>query len=157
MICLASKREIRVGMSTVRKHIIKRFSGWMALVAMLAQVLLSTFHVAAVAATLSGPLTLKQAPEPGLGIMVICTSNGLVKVLPDGADPASDSENPTSINLQCPVCGSAATGLFVVPDKPMFQAPSCRNIPIIPQHVIILDNEQARRLDVIRSPPSHRL
>jgi len=144
-------------MSTVRKYKMRRFSGWLALVAMLAQIFFATAHVAAVAATLSGPLTVKQAPDSGLGIIVICTANGLIQVLPDEADPSSGTDTPTTINQQCPVCASAATALFAAPTEPTSFAPTHCKATITPQQVISLGNSKTRRLDVIRSPPSYQL
>jgi len=142
-------------MNIVRRHRMRRLGGWLALVAMLAQVFFSTVHVAAVAATLSGPLTLKEAPEAGLGLRVICTANGLIQVLPDEVDPTSETDAPTTINQQCPVCASAATALFAVPSEPLSLAPACSKTTVTHQQVISLINRQTRRLDVIRSPPSY--
>ena len=144
-------------MSTVRKYKMRRFSGWLALVAMLAQIFFATAHVAAVAATLSGPITVNKAPDTGLGIVVICTANGLIQVLPDEADPSSNTDTPTTINQQCPVCASAAVALFAVPSEPTSLTPTYRKATITPQQVISIGNKQTRRLDVIRSPPSYQL
>ncbi|PLX44011.1 MAG: hypothetical protein C0605_03325 [Hyphomicrobiales bacterium] len=82
-----------------------------ALIAMLAQIFFSTAHMAAMAATIAGPLTLAGAPEGSLGLLQICTANGLLTVNADGNDSDSTrhSNNPTE---QCPVCVSAAMGDF---------------------------------------------
>jgi|GEM_PF-4410960 len=146
-------------MVTVRKSNTRRYTGWLALVAMLAQVFFSTVHMAAVAATLSGPLTIKETPAGSLGLLEICTANGLIQIAVDDggpvADANNDSDNPKTTNLQCAVCGSAATALFATPGEQLPLALACEKASIAPQQISILDNRQSRRLDVIRSPPSY--
>lgn len=83
----------------------------LALAAMLAQVFFSTAHMAAMAATIAGPLTLTGTPAGSLGLLEICTANGLLTISPDGSipAPARHSSNPSE---QCPVCASAVVDAF---------------------------------------------
>ncbi len=84
---------------------------WMALTAMLAQLFFSTAHMAALAATISGPVSLTGTPSGSLGFLEICSANGLLRVTPEGLipKPIKNDSDPTS---QCPVCLSAAIGAF---------------------------------------------
>lgn len=89
----------------------KRYPVWMALAAMLAQLFFSTAHMAALAATVAGPITLTGTPTGSFGLLEICTADGLLRISPEGAPPQNNkhSANPAE---QCPVCASSAIGAF---------------------------------------------
>ena len=85
----------------------RRIRVWLALAAMLAQLFFSTAHLTAMAATISGPVSLAGTPAGALGLLEICTANGLLRVSPDSSLP-----QPSDSADQCPVCASAAMTAF---------------------------------------------
>lgn len=89
----------------------KQVSVWVALAAMLAQLFFSTAHMVAMAATVAGPVVLTDTPAGSLGLLEICTANGLLRISPNGTVPDTD-KNSSRSGETCAVCASAAIGSF---------------------------------------------
>lgn len=89
----------------------------LALVAMLLQVLLAADHLGATAG--AG----RAAPGARLGLLEICTGEGIVTLSPDGR-PVDDPAGPPGHSPPpCPVCASASVGPVDAPYAAALPAP----------------------------------
>lgn len=110
-----------------------------ALFAMLLQVLLFTDHIGASAVAGTG----LAAPGERLGLLQVCTGEGIVYMTPDGRRVDGPREGAGHGGRSCPVCASAAMGSFDSPQGvtvPVFAAhliappvPSLREVAVVVQ------------------------
>ena len=122
-----------------------------ALFAMCVQVLFYADHIGAAAAAEIGN------PPAGarLGLLQICTGEGVVLMTPDGRTVPNAPAQPSHESSQCSVCTSASVCGFDAPAAmamPIFQAqliaPARVVLPAPPARILL-----ARTLRPIRAPP----
>jgi hypothetical protein len=122
-----------------------------ALFAMCVQVLFYADHIGAAAAAEIGN------PPAGarLGLLQICTGEGIVLMTPDGRTVPNAPAQPSHDSGQCSVCTSASVCGFDAPAAmvmPIFQAqliaPARVVLPAHPARILL-----ARTLRPIRAPP----
>jgi hypothetical protein len=90
----------------------RKFGAWLAVFAMVSQVLFGAAHAAALAAAAFGPLTISQTPNASFGLLQICTANGLIRVIPNGPLKGKNSQQ-NSAEDRCHVCASASASPFI--------------------------------------------
>ena len=90
----------------------RKFGAWVAIFAMVSQVLFGAAHAAALAAAAFGPLTISQTPNASFGLLEICTANGLIRVIPNGPLKGKNSQR-NSAEDRCHVCASASASPFI--------------------------------------------
>jgi len=100
-----------LGFKHMRPAPTRRFGTWIALFAMLFQVLFGAAHAAALAASACGPLVISQTPNASFGLLQICTANGLISIVP--ADRRGDVPSKNTAEDRCHVCGSASVSPFL--------------------------------------------
>ncbi|OOY25019.1 hypothetical protein BMI91_00845 [Thioclava sediminum] len=131
-----------------------------ALVAILLQVVLLTDHLGAAAIAATG----RAAPGAQMGLLQICTGEGIVYMTPqgetvaapDGAAPLPGQTAPTGqVHSQCAVCGSASVCAFEAPDT--IVTPARLDREIAPLHASLerlsLPVQTAPRFRHARAPP----
>ncbi|MDV7269955.1 hypothetical protein RYZ20_03470 [Thioclava sp. A2] len=123
----------------------------LAITAMLFQILLATDHLGATAARSIG----RGEAEARLGLLQICTGEGVIWVTPDGRPVQAPTEPATSKTASCAVCSSASVCSF---DDPSEVSVALAAAPVIvPVAYALVDQHipaQARSIrPEIRGPP----
>lgn len=123
-----------------------------AVFAMVLQVLFTADHLGATLAAESG----RAAPGARLGLLEICTGEGIVLMTPDGRVVPTGAPSGHSGTQSCPVCASASVCHFAAPDGaavPILQADLIAPLDVSPRVAAI---HVPARLNVtpIRAPPA---
>lgn len=125
-----------------------------AVFAMVLQVLFTADHLGATLAAESG----RAAPGERLGLLEICTGEGIVLMTPDGrvvSTGASGSGGHSGAQT-CPVCASASVCHFAAPDGaavPILQAALIAPLDVSPM-VVAIHVPARPNVTPIRAPPA---
>ena len=130
----------------------RRFGAWLAILAMVSQVMFGAAHAAALAASAFGPLVISQTPEASFGLLEICTANGLIRIVPNGPSEGKTSRKNTAED-RCHVCASAGASPFIDAPAVVLDALGFIAVAISPlqqtrSHILRLS-----RAHPIRAPP----
>ena len=128
----------------------QRVGRFVAILAMVFQVLFGTAHAAALAAAAFGPLTIAAAPEASFGLLQICTADGLIQLKAKGQNgntPRNTAEGA------CPVCSSASASPFTSTPATVVVAAAFVHVVISPPRSICAQTRCNSRANPIRGPP----
>ncbi|HHK75131.1 MAG TPA: hypothetical protein ENJ57_08190 [Rhizobiales bacterium] len=86
----------------------QRFGAWLAITAMVCQVLFGTAHAASMAAAAFGPLVVEKSSALAFDLLQICSANGLIEIRSKTTNEGGQPEQKNAAKDRCPVCGSAS-------------------------------------------------
>ena len=126
-----------------------RVFGWLTVVLMLFQVVLSTDHLGADAARALGPTSIDRA----LGILSLCHGDGTIDAIAGDPDGSDHSGRPATPCILCSVAAVAANGVVShAPEiAPTLHGPLADLVPVVAERPTI---RPLLRYGTGRGPPS---
>jgi formate dehydrogenase maturation protein FdhE len=92
----------------IRHHARHRFGAWLAIAAMVLQVMFGTAHAASMAAAAFGPLVIERSSALAFDLLQICSANGLIEIRSQTTNEGGQTKQENTAKDRCPVCGSAS-------------------------------------------------
>ncbi len=92
------------------KHHYNRYrsGAWLAIAAMVLQVVFGTAHAASMAAAAFGPLVIERSSALTFDLLQICSANGLIEIRSTTTHEDGQTRQENTAKDRCPVCGSAS-------------------------------------------------
>ncbi len=84
-----------------------RAGTWLAVAAMVFQVLFGTAHAASMAAAAFGPLVVEKSSALAFDLFQICSASGLIEIRTQIIDESGQQGKENTASDRCPVCSSA--------------------------------------------------
>jgi len=130
----------------------RRSGAWLAILAMISQVMFGAAHAAALAAAAFGPLTISQTPDASFGLLQICTANGLIRIVPSGPLKGKTSQQKSAED-RCHVCASAGASPFIDAPAVVLDASAFTAVVDSPPQQSCAHVLNLSRAHPIRAPP----
>lgn len=126
-----------------------RVLGWLAVVLLLFQVVLSADHLGASAARAFGPTPLDRA----VGLLSLCHGDGTIDAVAPSDDESDRSDRPQTPCILCSVAAVAANGVVSQASEiaPVFDVSAAEPLPRLPDRPTI---RTPLRYGTERGPPS---
>ena len=130
-----------------------RPGAWLAIAAMVLQVLFGTAHAASMAAAAFGPLVVEKSSALAFDLLQICSANGLIEIRSQSLNEDGQSGKKSTAKDRCPVCGSASVSPAIaavaadVPPAPFVQM----LLPLALEQGTVITRGNTQHL--IRGPP----